>query len=101
MAGLADRPEAVNLVTIYAVLADQTPEAVLARFAGQGFGAFKPALADLVVETMRPIRARFEALREDEAALDSILAKGAEKAAIAAKPTLDAAYEAVGLRGPA
>lgn len=101
MAGLADRPEAVNLVTIYAVLAGEAPEAVLERFAGQGFGAFKPALADLVVETMRPIRARFEALREDEAALDSILAKGAEKAAIAAKPTLDAAYEAVGLRGPA
>jgi tryptophanyl-tRNA synthetase len=98
MEGLAERPEAVNLITIYAVLADETPEAVLARFAGQGFGAFKPALADLVVEAMRPIKERFEALRGDAAALEDILAKGAEKAAIAAKPTLDAAYAAVGLR---
>jgi tryptophanyl-tRNA synthetase len=98
MDGLADRPEALNLVTIFAVLTDEAPEAVLARFAGQGFGAFKPALAELVVETMRPIRARFELLRGDFAALDAILAKGAEKAAAAAQPTLDAAYEAVGLR---
>jgi tryptophanyl-tRNA synthetase len=96
--GLEARPEAANLVTIYAVLADETPEAVLGRFAGQGFGAFKPALAELVVETMRPIKARFEALRGDSASLDSILARGAEKAAAAAKPTLDAAYRAVGLR---
>lgn len=101
MADLAERPEAANLVTIYAVLADEKPEAVLARFAGQGFGAFKPALAELVVEAMRPIKARFEALKGDPVALDSILRKGAEKAAAAAKPTLDAAYEAVGLRGPA
>jgi tryptophanyl-tRNA synthetase len=80
------------------VLAGEEPDAVLARFDGQGFGAFKPALADLVVEAMRPIRERFEALRADHAALDAILAAGAEKAAAAAKPTLDAAYEAVGLR---
>jgi tryptophanyl-tRNA synthetase len=100
MAGLAERPEAVNLVTIYAVLADEPPQAVLERFAGQGFGAFKPALAELVVETMRPIKARFDTLREDKAALDSILARGAEKAAAAARPTLDAAYAAVGLREP-
>jgi tryptophanyl-tRNA synthetase len=101
MEALAERPEAANLVAIYAGLADERPEAVLARFAGQGFGAFKPALAELVVETMRPIRDRFEALRNDQAALDAILARGAEKAAAEAKPTLDAAYEAVGLRGPA
>jgi tryptophanyl-tRNA synthetase len=101
MAGLASRPEAANLVTIYSVLADEAPEAVLARFAGQGFGAFKPKLADLVVETMRPIRARFEALRGDSSALDSILERGAEKARAVAKPTLDSAYAAVGLRSPA
>jgi tryptophanyl-tRNA synthetase len=98
MDGLAERPEAKNLVTIYSVLAGEAPEAVLARFAGQGFGAFKPALADLVVETMRPIKSRFEELRGDRERLDRILAEGAEKAAAAAKPTLDAAYEAVGLR---
>jgi tryptophanyl-tRNA synthetase len=98
MAALAGRPEAMNLVTIYAVLGDERPEAVLERFAGQGFGAFKPALAELMVETMRPIRARFEELRSDPAELDSILARGAERAAAAAAPTLAAAYEAVGLR---
>jgi tryptophanyl-tRNA synthetase len=96
--GLQARPEAKNLVAIYSVLADETPQAVLARFAGQGFGAFKPALADLLVETMRPIKARLDGLREDPAELDSILECGADKAAAEAKPTLDAAYDAVGLR---
>jgi len=98
MEGLAGRPEAVNLISIYAVLADVAPAAVLERFAGQGFGAFKPALADLVVETMRPINERFEALRGDRAAIDAILARGAEKASVVARPTLEAAYRAVGLR---
>jgi tryptophanyl-tRNA synthetase len=101
MEALADRPEAANLVTLYAGLADEPPSAVLARFAGQGFGAFKPILAELVVETMRPIRDRFQALRDDTSALDAILSRGAEKAAAEARPTLDAAYEAVGLRGTA
>jgi tryptophanyl-tRNA synthetase len=96
--GLEGRPEAKNLVTIYAALSDETPEAVLARFAGQGFGAFKPALAELTVETLRPIKARLDELREDQRELDSILERGAEKAVAAAAPTLAAAYEAVGLR---
>ena len=95
---LEGRPEAKNLVTIYAVLADEAPDAVLARFAGQGFGAFKPALADLLVETLRPINARLDALRGDPAELDGILARGAARASEMAAPTLDSAYEAVGLR---
>ena len=98
MDGLAGRPEAKNLVTVYSVLSDETPQAVLSRYAGQGFGAFKPALAELLVETMRPIKARLDALREDPAELDAILERGADKAAGVAKPTLDAAYDAVGLR---
>lgn len=98
IAGLAERPEALNLVTIYAVLADETPAAVLARFAGQGFGAFKPALAELMVETLRPIKARLDALNEDPEALDRALERGAERAAALGQPTLDAAYDAVGLR---
>ena len=97
-AALGDRAEARNLVTIYAVLADESPDAVLARFAGQGFGAFKPALAELLVETLRPIKARLDDLREDPAELDGILARGAARAADLARPTLDAAYDAVGLR---
>ena len=96
--GLDGRPEARNLVTIYAVLAEETPDDVLSRFAGQGFGAFKPALAELLVEALRPIKARLDELRRDPAELDGILERGAERAAAMAKPTLDAAYDAVGLR---
>ncbi|MEA3015292.1 MAG: tryptophanyl-tRNA synthetase [Sphingomonadales bacterium] len=96
--GLDGRPEARNLVTIYAVLADEAPEEILARFAGLGFGAFKPALAELLVETLRPIQARLDELRRDPAELDEILERGAARATAMAKPTLDAAYDAVGLR---
>jgi tryptophanyl-tRNA synthetase len=95
---LAGRPEARNLVTVYAVLADETPDAVLARYAGQGFGQFKPALAELLVETLRPIKARLDQLSAHPDELDAILQRGAERAATMARPTLDAAYEAVGLR---
>jgi tryptophanyl-tRNA synthetase len=98
MEGLEGRPEAKNLVLIYAALADEAPQAVLARFAGQGFGAFKPALADLLVETFRPIKARLDELRSNPDELDRILARGAERAAALAQPTLDGAYAAVGLR---
>jgi tryptophanyl-tRNA synthetase len=96
--GLSGRPEAKNLVIIYAALADESPDEVLARVAGQGFGSFKPALADLLVETLRPIKARLDELRADPAELDSILERGAARAAEMAKPTLDGAYHALGLR---
>ena len=98
MDALDGRPEAKNLVLIHAALSDETPEAVLARFAGQGFGAFKPALAELLVETLAPIKVRLDQFRQDPAELDRILARGAEKAAAMAEPTLQAAYKAVGLR---
>ncbi|MCP1468362.1 tryptophanyl-tRNA synthetase [Sphingobium sp. OAS761] len=96
-AGLEGRPEAQNLIGIYATLADMTPDAVCAQFGGQGFGAFKPAMADLVVAKIGPIRDRYVALRDDHAALDAILEKGAAKAAEAAAPTLRGAYDAMGL----
>jgi tryptophanyl-tRNA synthetase len=96
-AGLADRPEAKNLVGIYGALAGQSPAEVLAQFGGQGFGAFKPALADLLVAKLGPIRDRFVELKDDSEALDAILARGAAKARERGKPTLDAAYRALGL----
>ncbi|HYD23956.1 MAG TPA: tryptophan--tRNA ligase [Croceibacterium sp.] len=96
-AGLAARPEALNLVTIYAALADRTVSEVLAAHGGQGFGAFKPALGELLVETLRPITARFTGLLEDREALDAILARGAARARQIAGPTLEAAYRALGL----
>jgi len=96
-AGLEGRPEAQNLVGIYAALAGTTPDAVCAQFAGQGFGAFKPAMAELVVAKLAPIRERYVALKDDHGALDAILIEGARKAAEAAHPTLLGAYEAMGL----
>jgi len=94
---LAGRPEALNLVTIYAALTDSTPRAVLAEHAGQGFGQFKPRLADLLVETIAPIRARLKDFEADPASLEAILAKGSAKASELAAPTLEGAYRALGL----
>ncbi|OAO05240.1 tryptophan--tRNA ligase [Sphingomonadales bacterium EhC05] len=94
---LDGRAEARNLVGIYAALADMEQQAVLAEFSGKGFGDFKPALADLAVAKLSPIRDRYENLREDTAAIDAILADGAARARAAAQPTVDAAYAALGL----
>jgi tryptophanyl-tRNA synthetase len=95
---LAARPEAKNLVGIMAALTDTSEAAVCAQFAGQGFGAFKPALADALIALLAPLRTRLVELRRDEAAIDSFLAAGAERAAALAAPNLAAAYRAVGLR---
>ena len=95
--GLDGRAEAANLVGIYAAMADRSVADVLAEFGGKGFGAFKPALGELLVETLAPINARFLDLRGDGEALDAILAKGAWKARELGRPTLDAAYRALGL----
>lgn len=95
--GLDGRAEAANLVGIYAALADLTQEAVLAEFGGKQFGDFKPALADLAISKLSPIRERFDALRQDETAIDAILRDGAARARDLAQPTVDAAYNALGL----
>ena len=94
---LAARPEARNLVGIFAAMTGQSVEAVLASHAGQGFGAFKPALADAAIALLAPLRERLVALRKDPAAIDAFLAAGAERAISLAAPTLVAAYRAVGL----
>jgi tryptophanyl-tRNA synthetase len=96
-AGLEGRPEAANLVAVYAAVAGTSVEAVLGEFGGKGFGAFKPALGELLAGTLGPLTARFVELRQDREALDAILAKGALKAREIAAPTLDAAYQALGL----
>ncbi|WP_295528380.1 tryptophan--tRNA ligase [Novosphingobium sp. Chol11] len=95
--GLEGRPEAANLVGIYAAMAGTSVAAVLAQFEGKGFGAFKPALGEVLVEQLAPIAARYRALREDRAALDAILRTGAAKARALAVPTLEKAYQALGL----
>ncbi len=94
---LADRPEAKNLLTIFAALSDRAPADVLADYAGKGFGAFKPDLADLAVAKLGPIRDEMTRLLDDRAAIDTILNKGAEKARDLAAPVLRQAQEAMGL----
>ena len=96
-AGLDGRPEAKNLVGIYAEMTGESIGQVLGRFAGQGFGAFKPALADALIAKLSPLRARLEQFRADPAELDRILAAGAERATALGAPTLAEAYRAVGL----
>ena len=95
--GLERRPEAKNLVGIYGVITGETVEQVLARFAGQGFGAFKPALADALVALIAPIRERLYELRENGAELDRILEQGAARASEIGAPVLAQAKAAVGL----
>ena len=96
-AGLEGRPEARNLVGIAAALTDSTPAAILAEHGGKGFGQFKPLLAELLAETLKPIATRLAELRADPGELDHILAQGAARAREIAEPTLAAAYQAMGL----
>ncbi|MFN2098934.1 tryptophan--tRNA ligase [Altererythrobacter sp. MF3-039] len=95
--GLEGRAEAQNLVGIYAALADESMDQVLATFGGEGFGKFKPALGELLVETLAPIGERFRELKDDRESLDAILARGAAKARELGGPTLTATYDALGL----
>jgi tryptophanyl-tRNA synthetase len=94
---LGGRPEAANLVGIYAAVTDETVEQVLARFAGEGFGRFKPALGDALVALLAPLRQRLEQLRADPAELERILSAGADRTRALAAPTLAKAYRVVGL----
>jgi tryptophanyl-tRNA synthetase len=94
---LAVRPEANNLIAIYAALSGETKAEVLARFAGQGFGVFKPALVDLAVETLAPVTAAMRRLMADPAEIDRVLAAGAEKAAVIAEATVTEVKARVGL----
>jgi len=93
---LEARPEARNLVGIYAALAGIDAEKVVAEFAGQGFGTFKPALADLAVSHLAPITAEMSRLMSDPAEIDRILGDGANRAAALAEPILAETYDRVG-----
>jgi tryptophanyl-tRNA synthetase len=96
MEELEGRAEAKNLVTIYAALAGQTEAQVLAEFAGQGFGAFKPKLADLAVSVMGPIGGEMRRLLADPAEIDRVLAAGAARARELAAPTMAEVRRIVG-----
>ncbi|MDN5925803.1 MAG: tryptophan--tRNA ligase [Hyphomicrobiales bacterium] len=97
VAGLKDRPEAENLVGIYAALADTTKEKIVAEFAGRQFSAFKPALADLAVDKLAPLASEMRRLMADPAHIDSVLKDGGERARVLAEATMKAVRRIVGL----
>ena len=96
-AGLAERPEARNLVNIYAALNDQTVDEVLAEVGGQQFGTFKPQLAELAVAKLSPISTEMARLMNDPAEIDRILARGAGQAREITTPILEKTYKIIGM----
>jgi tryptophanyl-tRNA synthetase len=94
---LKDRPEVQNLVGIYAACAGITQQQVLDQFAGKGFGVFKPALAEVLVTELAPVATEMRRLLADQAALDSILRNGADRARAIAAPIMDQVRDVVGL----
>lgn len=94
--GLSGRPEADNLVGIYAALSGKSKDEVLADFGGQQFSAFKPALSDLAVEKLSPMTDEMRRLLADPAEIDAILKVGAEKASAIAEPVLKEVRSIIG-----
>ncbi len=93
---LKERPEADNLVGIYAALAGKTREDVLGEYGGAQFSVFKPALADLAVSSLAPIAAEMRRLSADPGHIEAVLADGAERAEAIAQTTLDSVKDIVG-----
>ena len=97
---LDTRPEALNLITIFAALSEKSEESVVSEFAGQGFGDFKKCLAELAVETMGPIGKEMQRLMNYPDEVDNILNDGAIKARKIAEPIVSEAKEIVGFLKP-
>ena len=97
---LEGRPEAANLVGIFAVLSGRTDADVLAEFAGKGFGVFKPALADLAVEKLGPVAAEMRRLMADPVEIDAVLAEGANRADAISAPIMREVRDTVGFWKP-
>ena len=94
--GFEGRPEAASLVGMYAALAEIDTAAVLAEFGGKGFSAFKPALAELLVEKLAPVASEMRRWIADPATLDATLRSGAQRAAAIAEPIMDEVRRVVG-----
>ncbi|MFN3262712.1 MAG: tryptophan--tRNA ligase [Pikeienuella sp.] len=97
LSGLDGRPEARNLVGIYAALSGKGAAEVLSEWGGREFSAFKPALADLAVEMVAPIAGRMRAYLADPGEIDRVLGAGAMKARAISEPILEKTYDLVGL----
>ena len=94
--GLEGRPEAANLVSVYAALSDRSEADVLREFGGQGWGVFKPALADLAVSVLSPMAGETRRLLADPATIDAFMADGAERASVIAEATMKEVRSIVG-----
>ena len=95
--GLSSRPEADNLVGIYAALADISREQVIRDFGGQQFSQFKPALADLAVDKLAPIAAEMRRLIADPGHIDGVLKDGGERAGVIAEGTMRDVRDILGM----
>ena len=91
-----NKPGVSNLMTIYSAVTGKTFEEIETEFAGCGYGKFKPAVGEAVVETLRPIREETQRLLKDKAYLESVYRSGAEKASYVAEKTLRKVYKKVG-----
>ncbi len=94
------KPGVANLMQIYSAVTGKSFETIEAEFAGKGYGAFKPAVGDAVIETLRPIREETQRLLDDKAYLESVYRAGAERAGKIAWKTLSKVYKKVGFLAP-
>jgi tryptophanyl-tRNA synthetase len=94
--GNPERPEADNLLGLYALLAGRSREQAAAECASMGWGTFKPMLAEATVEALRPVQARYAELRGDPATLEQVLRSGRQRAAAVAGATLERVRNALG-----
>ena len=95
-----DKPGITNLIDIMSVATGEPPEAIEGQFADAGYGQFKEAVGEAVLELLGPIQESFAALRADDAELLRLLAMGADKAQAASAPTLETMYERMGFVRP-
>ena len=91
-----NKPGVSNLIQIYSCATGKTFEEIEREFDGKGYGAFKPAVGDAVIELLRPIREETERILRDKAYLESVYRAGAEKASYVAEKTLRKVYKKVG-----
>lgn len=95
-----NKPGVSNLMNIYSTLTGESIEAIEAQFEGKGYGAFKPAVAEVVIDTLAPIREEAERLMKDKAYLNAVCRDGAERASYVANKTLNKVYKKVGFLMP-
>jgi tryptophanyl-tRNA synthetase len=92
-----NRPGIYNLLTIYQILTGEKKKDIEAKFEGKGYGDFKKALAEVIIEGLRPLQERYQKITSEPGYLDSVLAEGAAKARPMAQKTLAKVHKVVGL----